>query len=169
MGIHKTQGQHCSPRHCPCPQPVHGNAPSSAPSTPTRRRRAFCPQLAVVILTPGKRAAPGASDPTPDPSLEPEGQSGLAPPHPLGVPVLLVFMSVVPHTGTHTCWETQTLEVGGTSCGFGMSGQAQGPLTTPSSRRSRGRGWPTTTRPAAPPTHSFRLNLPACGQGHARA
>lgn len=169
MGIHKTQGQQCSPRHCPCPQLVHGNAPSSAPSTPTQRRRAFCPQLAVVMLTPGKRAAPGASDPTPDPSLEPEGQSGLAPPHPVGVPVLLVFMSVVSHRRTHTGWETQKLEVRGSSYGPGVGGQAQGPLTAPSSRKSRGRGWLTTTCPAAPPTHSFRLNLPVCGQGHARA
>lgn len=84
-GFQETQG-HCCLQAPPLPPPGPQKAPSSAQSRPLQRRRAFCPQPTVVMLTPGKRAAPGASDPTPDPSLEhfagPKGRWGGSCPHP---------------------------------------------------------------------------------------
>lgn len=43
-GFPKTQG-HCSPRHCPWPQRVRGNAPSSAPPGFCREEGPFVPSL----------------------------------------------------------------------------------------------------------------------------
>lgn len=73
-----TQGRGPAGAARPAPTQWVGEPPSSAQSRPLRRRRAFCAQRTVVMLTPRKRAAAGASDLTPDPSLGlSAGQMGL--------------------------------------------------------------------------------------------
>ncbi|XP_024904131.1 formin-like protein 20 [Pteropus alecto] len=56
-GFPETQGR-CSLQAPPCPHRA-SHSPSPAHSRPLKRIRAFCPQLTVVMLTAGKRAAPG--------------------------------------------------------------------------------------------------------------